>query len=42
MLEHGAETDALTQQLVTAGLLELFTDDDGQRAMCPAPDTEES
>ena len=33
MTDHDAELDALTQQLVIAGLLELFTDDAGDEAM---------
>ena len=37
MTDHDAELDALTKQLVTAGLLELFTDDDGDEAMRLTP-----
>jgi hypothetical protein len=33
MPAHDAEMDALVQQLITAGLLETFTDDDGDEAM---------
>jgi hypothetical protein len=33
MTDHDAEMDALVQQLVTAGLLEIFTDEDGDEAM---------
>jgi hypothetical protein len=32
MTDHDAEMDALVQQLVTAGLLETFTADDGDEA----------
>ena len=37
MTDHDAELDALTKQLVTAGLLELLTDDDGKDAMRLTP-----
>jgi hypothetical protein len=40
MAEHDAEMDALTQQLITAGLLETFTDADGDEAMRLRPDGE--
>jgi hypothetical protein len=40
MTDHDAEMDALVQQLVTAGLIETFTDDDGDEAMRPTPDGE--
>jgi hypothetical protein len=38
--DHAAEMDALVQQLVTAGLLEIFTDDDGDEAMRLTPEGE--
>jgi hypothetical protein len=40
MTDHDAELDALVQQLVTAGLIEVFTDDDGDEAMRLTPDGE--
>jgi hypothetical protein len=40
MTEHDAEMDAMMEQLVTAGLLETFTDDDGDEAMRLTPDGE--
>jgi hypothetical protein len=40
MTDHDAEMDALVQQLVTAGLIETFTDDDGDQAMRLTPDGE--
>ena len=40
MTDHDAELDALAQQLVTAGLLELFTDADGDEAMRLTPEGE--
>jgi hypothetical protein len=40
MTEHDAEMDALMQSLVEAGLLELFTDDDGDEAMSLTADGE--
>jgi hypothetical protein len=40
MIEHDAEMGALVQQLVTAGLIETFTDDDGDEAMRLTPDGE--
>jgi hypothetical protein len=40
MTDHDAEMDALVKQLVTAGLLELFTDDDGDDAMRLTPEGE--
>jgi hypothetical protein len=40
MIEHDAEMGALVQQPVTAGLLETFTDDDGDEAMRLTPDGE--
>ncbi len=39
MTDHDAEMDALVQQLVTAGLIETFTDDD-EEAMHLTPDGE--
>jgi hypothetical protein len=33
MTDHDAQLEALMRQLVTAGLLETFTDDDGDEAM---------
>lgn len=38
MTDHDAEMDALAQQLVAAGLLEMFTDDDGDEAMRLTPE----
>lgn len=38
--EHDAELGVLTGQLVEAGLLELFTDDDGDEAMRLTPEGE--
>jgi hypothetical protein len=40
MTDHDAEMDALVKQLVTAGLIEVFTDDDGDEAMRLTPDGE--
>jgi hypothetical protein len=40
MTDHDAEMDAMVQQLVTAGLIETFTDDDGDEAMRLTPDGE--
>jgi hypothetical protein len=40
MPDHDAELDALVQQLVTAGLVETFTDDDGDEAMRMTPEGE--
>jgi hypothetical protein len=40
MTDHDAQLDALVQQLVTAGLLELLTDDDGDEAMRLTPEGE--
>jgi hypothetical protein len=40
MTEHDAEMDALMQPLVEAGLLELFTDDDGDEATRLTPEGE--
>jgi hypothetical protein len=31
MTDHDAEMDAMVAQLVTAGLIETFTDDDGEK-----------
>jgi len=38
--DHDAELDALVEQPVTAGLLELFTDDAGDEAMRLTPEGE--
>jgi hypothetical protein len=38
--DRDAELDAMTKQLVAAGLLELFTDDDGHEAFRLTPDGE--
>ena len=40
MADHDAEMDAMAKQLVEAGLLELFTDDDGDEAMRLTPEGE--
>jgi hypothetical protein len=40
MTDRAADLDALVQQLVTAGLIETFTDDDGDEAMRLTPDGE--
>ena len=40
MTDRDATLDAMTKQLVAAGLLELFTDDDGDEAMRPTPEGE--
>jgi hypothetical protein len=40
MTEHDAQLDTMVQQLVTAGLLETFTDDDGDEAMRLTPEGE--
>jgi hypothetical protein len=40
MTDHDAQLDAMTKQLVTAGLLHLFTDDDGDEARRLTPDGE--
>ena len=40
MTDHDATLDALTKQLVQAGLVELFTDDDGDEAMRSTPEGE--
>jgi hypothetical protein len=38
--DHDAEMDAMVAQLVTAGLIETFTDDNGDEAMRLTPDGE--
>jgi hypothetical protein len=40
MADHDAEMDALMRQLVTAGLLGVFTDGDGDEAMRLTPEGE--
>ena len=40
MTDHDAEMDAISKQLVDAGLLELFTDADGDEALRLAPEGE--
>jgi hypothetical protein len=42
MTDHDAEMDALVQGLVTAGLIETFTDDDGDEAMRLTPEGDEA
>jgi hypothetical protein len=40
MPDHDAEIDAMMEQLVTAGLIEVFTDDGGDQAMRLTPEGE--
>jgi hypothetical protein len=40
MTDRDRQMDALMEQLVTAGLLEIFTADDGDQAMRLTPDGE--
>jgi DNA-binding MarR family transcriptional regulator len=40
MTDHDAQLDAMTQQLVTAGLIETFTDADDDEAMRLTPEGE--
>jgi hypothetical protein len=40
MTDHDAEMDTMVEQLVAAGLLETFTDGDGDEAMRLTPEGE--